>query len=76
MDVLILIAAVLLLIVLLFGMYGVIRAVVDRVLPPRASPEPEPVPAAPIDPQVAEWRRRKAQRQQLHAALMGSDTQD
>ncbi|WP_447936929.1 hypothetical protein [Thermomonas fusca] len=73
MDTLILIAVVLLLFVLLFGMYGVIRAVVDRIIPPRANPEP--APNAGIDPQVAEWRRRKAQRQQLHAELLGPDTQ-
>ena len=75
MDVLIFVAAVLLLIVLLFGMYGVIRAVVDRVIQPSATAAPEPGPETSIDPQVAEWRRRKAQRQQLHAELLGPDTQ-
>ena len=75
MDVLILIAAALLMIVLLFGMYGVIHAVVVRVIPPRANRESEPTLDAGIDPQVAEWRRRKAQRQQLHAELLGPDTQ-
>lgn len=76
MDVLIFVAAVLLLLVLLFGAYGIIRTLVDRVIPPRAASAAEPEPEASIDPQVAEWRRRKAQRQRLHAELLGPGTQD